>query len=132
VENYQEAEAAYHRRTGIYPAYHIVAARRSFAERHPAAVLTIYRALRESYAQWVAKVRRYGEASPWQQHEIEALLRDFAGNVPPFGLAAAAQRRMLATLCAEQQAQGLTDVAARPEQLFAWFAAAGGVEEGRP
>src|SRR6185369_7821004 len=107
------AEAAYHRRTGIHPAFHIVAARRSFAERHPEAVMTVYTALRRSYDLWIAKVRRYGEASPWQQHEIETMLRDFAGNVPPFGFDAAPLRKTVAALCAEQLAQGLTSVAAR-------------------
>ncbi len=130
VENYPEVESAYRRRTGIYPAFHIVAARRGFAERHPAAVLTVYAALRQSFDQWTAKVRRYGEASPWQQHELETMLRDFGGNVPPFGLEAAPLRRMVEALCAEQRAQGLTPRAAKPEQLFAWFASAsGGAQE---
>jgi 4,5-dihydroxyphthalate decarboxylase len=47
VQNYREVEQDYYRRTGIYPAFHIVAARREFAEQQPWALLVIYKALQQ-------------------------------------------------------------------------------------
>lgn len=124
VQDYPAVEADYYRRTGIYPAFHIVAVRRSFAEKHPDAVMTIYDALRRAFDLWTTKTKMFAEASPWQMHELETMLNDFAGDVPPFGLAAPSIRKMIAAICAEQQAQGLVAKAARPEDLFAWFESA--------
>jgi len=123
VQNYPEVEADYRRRVGFYPGFHIVAARRSFAEKHPEAVMAIYDGLRASFDIWTTKVKRFAEASAWAMHELEVMLRDFEGDTPPFGLESRSLRRMVAAICAEQHAQGLVPTAARPEDLFADFEA---------
>lgn len=123
VQNYSEVEADYYRRTGIYPAFHIVAARRTFAERHPREMMAIYDGLRRSFDLWIAKVKWFAEASPWAMGELETMLRDFADDTPPFGMESPAHRRMIAALCREQQAQGLVETAADPDALFSGFEA---------
>jgi hypothetical protein len=119
VEDYPAAEAAYHRRTVIHPAFHIVA-RDAAPSAIPRRDGGLHR-VAPSYDR-IAKVRRYGEASPWQQHDRDDAALSPATSRPSASTPAAAQdgcgavRRAAGT--------GLTPVAARPEQLFAWFAAA--------
>jgi 4,5-dihydroxyphthalate decarboxylase len=120
--NYREPEKDYYRRTGVYPGFHIVAARREFAERHPQALITIYDALRRAFDLWVVKAKRFAEASPWAMDELEVQLAgDFAGDTPPFGMESPAHQRMVAAICEEQYAQKLVERAANPSDLFARF-----------
>lgn len=121
VRDYRAVEREFHQRTGVYPGFHIVAVKRSFAEAHPQAVMTLYAALRKSWDIWWVKAKKFAEASPWAMEEIETLVRDFAGDTPPFGTESEAHRKMLAMICHEQFAQGLIPRAARPEELFAGF-----------
>lgn len=122
VRDYRKAEKAYHQRTGVYPGFHIVAVQRDFAEAHPEAVMTLYDALQQSWNIWWVKAKKFAEASPWAMEEVETMVRDFAGDTPPFGTETPAHQRMLAMICHEQFAQGLIPKAARPEDLFASFA----------
>ena len=121
VRDYRAAEAEYRRRTGVYPGFHVVAAKRRFAERHPEAVLAIYDALRAAFDVWVTKTRRFAEASPWAMTEYETMLGDFPGDVPPFGMESASHRTMVETICREQYEQKLVAAPARPDELFAEF-----------
>jgi len=121
VQNYPEVEADYRRRTGIYPAFHIMAARRDFAEQQPEALLAVYRALQDSYRQWIVKLRKFAEASPWAMSEHETMLREFDGHAQPFGVASPSLRRMLSAICAEQYAQKMVDAPAAADELFAEF-----------
>ena len=123
VQNYRQVEKEYHQRTSVYPGFHIVAARRAFAEQHPQALITIYNALQQAFDLWVAKVKRYSEASPWAMDELETMFRDFAGVTPPFGMDSPAHQRMVTTMCHEQHAQQLVAQPANPADLFAGFAA---------
>jgi 4,5-dihydroxyphthalate decarboxylase len=121
VQDYPAIEADYHRRTGVYPAFHIVAARRDYATAHPGRVRAVYAALQKAFGIWSTKTLKFGEASPWAVQELETMYRDFAQDTPPFGTESAAHQKMLATMCAEQQAQGLVAKAADPKGLFAAF-----------
>lgn len=123
MTDFRTAEIDFHNRTGIYPAFHIMAFRRAFAEVHPAAVVAVYRALQESWRLWWAKAKKFGETSPWAIAEIETMLADFSEDTPPFGSRQAATKRMLATMCHEQVAQGLVNAPAEPDSLFAEFEA---------
>ncbi len=121
VVNYREAETEYHRRTGIYPGFHILAARRPFAEKHPGAILAIYKAMKQSYEIWMSKTKKFAEASPWAMEEIETLYRDFPDDASPFGTKSPSHRKMLEAVCAEQYAQGLVTRPADAAALFAEF-----------
>jgi 4,5-dihydroxyphthalate decarboxylase len=121
VRDYRAAEGEYHRRTGVYPAFHIVAARREFAMQHPKAMLAIYDALRHSFDLWATKVKCFAEATPYAMADFETMLHDFAGDTPPFGMESPAHQKMVAAMCHEQHAQGLVAKPARPEELFAGF-----------
>lgn len=123
VRDYRRVEAEYRRRTGLYPIFHIVAARRSFAERNPRAVLAIYDALRASYEVWATKMRRFAEATPWAMADYETMLHDFTEDTPPFGMESASNRRVVEAICAEQHAQKLVASPARAADLFAGFEA---------
>jgi 4,5-dihydroxyphthalate decarboxylase len=124
AQNYREVEADYRRRTGVYPGFHIVAVRRTFAERHPAAVVAIYDGLRQAYDVWTTKLRRFAEASHWAMDDYESILRQFPEDaMPPFGMQSPSHREMVATICAEQHAQKLVETPARPDELFARFEA---------
>jgi 4,5-dihydroxyphthalate decarboxylase len=122
VRNYREVEMEYRRRTGVYPGFHVIAVRRTFAERHPEAVLSIYDGLRAAHALWVTKLRKFSDAMPWAIDEHETMLREFPEDASPFGMESPAHQRMVATICAEQFAQKLVEAPARAEDLFAAFA----------
>jgi 4,5-dihydroxyphthalate decarboxylase len=119
VEDYPAVEADYHSRTGVYPGFHVMAVRRSFAEKHPKAVMTIYEAMQKSWTLWEDKVKWFAEDSPWAMKEMELLCNEFADDAV-FGMSKANQR-MVETICREQHAQGLVPKAADPKALFAGF-----------
>ena len=121
VRNYREVETDYRRRIGVYPGFHILAARRAFAEEQPEAVLAVYDGLRQAFELWTAKVRKFAEASHWAMDDYETILREFPEDTSPFGMESPSHRKMVATVCDEQYAQKLVDKPARPEDLFAGF-----------
>lgn len=121
VQNYPEVEAEYHRGCGYRPAQHIVAVRRDYAERHPAAVMLLYKALQDSWAIWWAQLKRFGDATPWAAFEVERMVRDFPGELPPYGLESDAHRKMLADMCREHFEQKLVERMADSTRLFASF-----------
>lgn len=121
VTNYVDTERDYHRRTGVYPGFHIVAFRRSYAEAHPNVVVALYRSLKRSWDSWWLKAMRFAEASPWAMAEVETMAHEFPDDTPPFGLSSFGHKRMLSAICEAQRAQNLVESAAAPEDLFADF-----------
>ena len=121
AQNYRDLEIDYRKRTGVYPGFHIIAARREFAAQHPQAIMTLYGALRQSFELWVAKTKKFAEATPWAMSDLETMLFDFPEDTPPFGVESAAHKRMIETICNEQLAQKLVERAANPNDLFAAF-----------
>ncbi|MCC6304746.1 MAG: hypothetical protein IT545_06065 [Rhodobacteraceae bacterium] len=121
LRNYPEVEAEYRRRVGFRPGLHIIAVRRDFVDRHPQAILVLMDALKEAWALWWAKTKRFGEASPWMAREVETMPRDFADEMPPCGMASPAHRAMVAAMCREQFEQKLVPQAADASTLFKPF-----------
>jgi 4,5-dihydroxyphthalate decarboxylase len=121
VTDFRQAELDYHSRTRIYPAFHIVAVQRSFAETSPDAVRALYRALQESWNIWWAKTKNFGESSPWAIGEAETMLTLFPDDVFPFGTRSPSHVRMLEAICNEQLRQGLISDPADPGSLFSDF-----------
>jgi len=113
-------ELGYFRRTGIFPAMHVIAIKRGIVEAHP----WIAAALMDAFvrAQRVARERLFESAAlstmlPWQ---LEALLfaeRQLGADPWPAGLAA--NRAMVATLIRYMFEDGLIGRMMEPEELFA-------------
>jgi len=121
VVDYPGAEADFHKRNGFRPGLHIIAARKDYAEAHPEALLALYEALKESWAIWWAKTKRFADSAPWMAKQVEIMLRDFADEMPPYGLESEAHRKLAAYICKEQFEQGLVPEQADPGQLFKAF-----------
>ncbi|KAB0266806.1 ABC transporter substrate-binding protein [Microvirga brassicacearum] len=121
LRNYRAVEAEYKRRNGFRPGLHIIAVRRDFAEQHPDSVLTLYKALRDTWPIWWAKLKRFGDATPWAAEEVETMIRDFADEMPPYGMESPAHQKMVASMCKEQFEQQLVPKLCQLEDLFGAF-----------
>ena len=124
LPDYRRAEQEYHRRTGVYPAHHIVGLRRGVFERDPWLAASLYRALDGSIRRWSAESRPLTELTPWMLAELEevgALMgpRWNANGVEP-------NRPMIQALCDELHAQGLIGRPLEAAAVFAEFEAANG------
>jgi 4,5-dihydroxyphthalate decarboxylase len=119
IPDYRRAEQEYYRRTGVYPAHHIVGVRRGVFERDPWVVGSLHRALDGSIQRWAADARPLAELTPWMLAEIEevgALMgpRWNASGVEP-------NRRMIQALCDELHVQGLIGRRLEASAVFAEF-----------
>jgi 4,5-dihydroxyphthalate decarboxylase len=117
IPDYRRAEQEYYRRTGLYPAHHIIGVRRELFERAPWVAVSLYRALDGSIKRWAAEPRPLAELTPWMLAELEEVgglmgTRWHASGVEP-------NRRMIQALCDELHAQGLVERRLEASILFA-------------
>ncbi|MGN0063563.1 MAG: ABC transporter substrate-binding protein [Nocardioides sp.] len=112
-------ELAYHRETGIFPAMHVVALKRSVAEAYPELPMALLRAFTQ--AQAVARAQLLDSAAletflPWELDDLLETERQLGPDPWPVGLAA--NRHMLATTVEYCLADGLITTEFTPEDLF--------------
>ena len=107
--DYRSVEMQYFRRTGLYPAHHIVGVRRRLFEEAPWVVRSLFAALEESKRRWQAQRRLLPETTPWTLAEIEDATALMGQDWQPYGTEP--NRAMVQVLCDELFAQGLVDVA---------------------
>ena len=119
--DYPAVERAYYRRTGIYPAHHIVVLRRDVVERHPAVVWSLYAALVAARERTEQNRWTLHESSAWLLADLEAQANLLGPGYRPYGYRE--NRRMVAAFCEEQHAQGLIRAPLDPDQVFADFEA---------
>lgn len=105
IPDYRRAELEYLRRTGLYPAHHIIGIRRELFDREPWVAQSLYRALDESKMRWQQSRRRLAETTPWLLNEIEDVTAILGEDWQPSGVEP--NRTMVQALCDELQAQGL-------------------------
>ena len=105
ITDFRRAEQEYYRRTGIYPAHHIVGIRRDLYEGDPRVARSIYEALDRSKNAWLEVRRQVPEAPPWILADIEETIALMGQDWRPSGVGA--NRVMLQALCDEMFAQGL-------------------------
>ena len=105
ISDYPQAEREYFRRTGIYPAHHIIGIRKVVFDRAPWVARSLCRALEESKARWLSKIREITEMTPWLLPDIEAAQALIGEDWNPSGVAQ--NRNMIQTLCDELLAQNL-------------------------
>jgi len=88
--DFKTVEIDYYRRTGIFPAMHVIVLRRDLVERHPAVLRSLYDALCTSKE--LARERLFDNGTlatmlPWQQADIEEMRGLFADGDPwPYGI----------------------------------------------
>jgi 4,5-dihydroxyphthalate decarboxylase len=122
-ENFEQAERAYYRKTGIFPIMHTVVIRRDIYKRNPWAAQALYQALKEAKARAVAAAR--GEERhmnrldtvPWMTAHLEDNRALFGDDPWPYGLEP--NRKTLAAFLRYHHEQGLSKKLFTPEELFA-------------
>ncbi|MGA7324093.1 MAG: hypothetical protein WBX25_06340 [Rhodomicrobium sp.] len=118
-ENPFEAELAYFKKTGIFPAMHLVAIKRSVADAHPALPMAVFRAFAK--AQEIAQARLFDSAAlstmlPWQLEALLATRENLGSDYWPAGFGK--NRTMIEVLIRYMQEDGLISAASTPEDVF--------------
>lgn len=117
--DYKEREQDYYRRTGIFPIMHMVALRRSVAERYPRAGQALFDAMCEAKAIAERKMRDVSATRymlPWLNADIEEIDAVFGGDHWAYGLEA--NRRTLEQFIAYMVDQHLIAAPMPVESLF--------------
>ncbi len=113
------AELAYHQATGIFPAMHVLAVKRSIAEENPWLPEALYRAFAD--AQDFARADTFDAAAldtilPWQLEELLETEQQLGADYWARGLAG--NRRMLEQIIEYSRADGLLTADLTPDDLF--------------
>lgn len=116
----RDVEVDYHRATGIFPAMHLLAVKRSVAEANPKLPLALFRAFAD--AQVLARADTFDSAAldtvlPWQLEELLETEELLGHDHWAAGLAD--NRRMLEQAIAYARADGLVTTDLTPDDLFA-------------
>lgn len=119
IRDYPRVEKEYLRRTGLYPAHHIIGIRRAAFERNPWIARALYDVLEQSRALWHERRRHFADTAPWLLAEIEEVTALIGDDWYPNGIEP--NRRMIQTLCAEEFAQELIARPLDPGEVFAEF-----------
>jgi 4,5-dihydroxyphthalate decarboxylase len=113
------AEAAYFRKTRIYPIMHVLALRRAVVEAHPWVAMNLYKAFEIAKNRSLDRARDVTASRfplPWSQDhltEVEAL---FGKDCFPYGIESS--RPTLEAFLQYAHEQGVTDRRLQPEALF--------------
>lgn len=124
LPDYPRAEREYYLKTAVYPAYHLVAVRREFFDRHPWAALALYDGLERSKKRWVANRLLLSETTPWLLRDIEDAQQLMGADWRPSGVGP--NFAMIQALCVELSAQELVDEPIDPRSIFDEFERASG------
>lgn len=119
IPDYRRAEQEYYRRTGIYPAHHIIGLRREVFERTPQVAVSLYRTLDQARLLWQERRLFMAELTPWILAEIEETASLMGADWQPNGVTA--NRKVIQALCEEESAQKLVERPIDPATVFADF-----------
>jgi 4,5-dihydroxyphthalate decarboxylase len=117
--DFRHVEREYYRRTGLFPAHHLVVVRRDVVDAHPDAVGRLYTALCRAREHAARTRLLLHESSAWQLAELEEEAALLGPGFEYYG--ARANRAMIAAFCAEQSAQGLVPRPIEPDEVFGEF-----------
>jgi 4,5-dihydroxyphthalate decarboxylase len=119
IPDSRAAEAAYFRKTGIYPIMHVLALRREIVDAHPWVAMNLFKSFEIAKNRSLDRARDVTASRfplPWSQDhlaEVEAL---FGKDCFPYGIEA--NRPTLAAFLRYAHEQGVTDRLLQPEELF--------------
>ncbi len=119
-ENYQEVEAAYYRKTGIFPIMHTVAVREALCKECPWVATSLFKAFqkaKELAYQRVHDLSPYKISVVWLREPVREQKEIFGDDPWPYGLAK--NRHVVETLMGYLYEQGLAGRKLEIEELFA-------------
>jgi 4,5-dihydroxyphthalate decarboxylase len=88
--DFPEVERDYYRRTGIFPAMHVVVIRRAVYEAHPFVAKSLFDAFTAARDLALARMRHEGTLRymlPWMWKEVEVIREVFGDDPWPYGIA---------------------------------------------
>jgi 4,5-dihydroxyphthalate decarboxylase len=121
IADYRNKEREHFKRTGLYPADHIIVLRREIFNRQPELIYKIFRAFEKAKNLWLEQIRTlpYSNMTPWMLADIEEVTQVIDNDWQPFGISQ--NLRMIKTLCDESMSQGLIDNPLSAEAVFEEF-----------
>lgn len=119
IPDYRRAEQEYYRRTGIYPAHHIIGLRRNAFEQNPQVAVALYQTLDRARLLWQQRRLFMAELTPWTLTDLEETAALMGADWQPSGVTA--NRKVIQALCEEESAQGLVERPIDPTTVFAEF-----------
>ena len=117
--DFRAAEVDYYRRTGIFPAAHILMIRRAHVEQAPWVLRSLYTAFEQARKRSEENHRVNHETSAWLLADMEEQAALMGEDFQPYGYRA--NRGMVAAFCEEQYAQGLIRQPLDPDLVFRDF-----------
>jgi 4,5-dihydroxyphthalate decarboxylase len=118
-ENFREVEAAYFRKTGIFPIMHLIGVRKTLLEQSPWLAVSVYKAFLEAKAIALRELHDIGVnfvTLPWVNAEVTAAERDLAQDFWSYGVGP--NRAALEAMTRYSFEQGLAARKLSPEELF--------------
>jgi len=118
--DYRAVEAAYYKKTGLFPVMHLVGIRKTLVERHPWLPTSLYKAFVEAKALALAEVRDINALRvtlPWLEAEALETVRLMGDDYWRYGVEE--NRKEIETLARYAHEQGLVKRRLRAEELFA-------------
>jgi 4,5-dihydroxyphthalate decarboxylase len=118
-ENFREVEAAYFRKTRIFPIMHMVGIRKSLLEANPWLAVSVYKAFVEAKAIAIHEMRNAGvhmATLPWVYEEVLAAEERMGKDYWSYGVEP--NRAALEAMTRYSFTQGLSQRKLSPEELF--------------
>jgi 4,5-dihydroxyphthalate decarboxylase len=116
-ENYREIEAAYYKRTGIFPIMHVIVASKAIVQKHPdlpAKIFELFTRSKRSGRDWLDAIPSMGLA--WKHRYLEEERAMFPED--PWGFGLAKNRHVLEKFLFYCERQGITERKLEAKELF--------------
>lgn len=117
--DYVEVEAAYYRRTEVFPSHHILAVRREYLRTHGHLLPAIVEAFQASRKLWEASRLQNGDTSAWSMADLERTMAIIGPDWQEYGTAPLIP--VVAALAEELAVCGLTSHVVDPTSVFAAY-----------
>lgn len=117
--DYQEAEAAYYERTGIFPIMHVIAIRKDVLKKNPWVARNLLTAFEEAKERSIARALEVTASRfpiPWGADYAAKMKEKFAEDYFPYGVEP--NRKTLEAFLLYAHEQGVTARKLAPEDLF--------------
>jgi 4,5-dihydroxyphthalate decarboxylase len=119
IPDTRAAEAAYYRKTSIYPIMHVLALRREIVEAHPWVAMNLFKSFEIAKNRSLDRARDVTASRfplPWSQDHLAEVETLFGKDCFPYGIEGS--RPTLEAFLQYAHEQGVTDRLLQPEELF--------------